>query len=96
MQCRKRCNHNRNDQKVSQPRSQGPFSKQRNDPRNEVESFLFLMITSLMIWYNRFTVIVNGVAGVGRQADQSQYTSFQYYIFEKWDDFQERQNWPFS
>ena len=47
-----------------------PASKQRKDPGNEVESFLFLMITLLMIWYNSFNVIVNGVAGVGRQADQ--------------------------
>ena len=47
-----------------------PASKQRKDPGNEVESFLFLMITLLMIWYNSFNVIVNGVAEVGRPADQ--------------------------
>ena len=37
---------------------------------------------------NCFNAIVNGVAEVGKRADQFQNISLQSFIFEKWEDFQ--------
>lgn len=41
------------------------------------------------------SVIVSGVAGVGKRVDQSQNTSLQVYIFGKQEDSQKWQTRPF-
>ena len=66
--------------------------KRCNRTRKEQKVYFFLRLRLFWSCMDCFNVITSGVAGMRKREDQSQNTSFQSYIFEKWGDCEKRQN----